>query len=142
MFILSLAIWNSLCTSILFFMLFLYILPFLYDLGFFCFEVFFVGLLFESRLLTVSKCNRLLFLFFATICAFNVTFLHKVPAYLHMFSFNQLSKWPLTTLQSLLRSVEFDGDGVIGGYFCFISVAAAYHFLKKISLTAYSRRHC
>lgn len=35
LFILSLAIWNSLYTSIVFCMLFLYILPLLYDLGFF-----------------------------------------------------------------------------------------------------------
>lgn len=145
MFILSLAIIssirsiNSFYTSILFCMLFLNILPFLYDLGFFVL-VFFVGLLFDSQLLKVSKFNGLLFLFFGTICAFNVTFLHKLPAYLHMFSFNHLSKWPLATLQSLLKSVEFDVDGVIGGCFCFISVSVAYHLPKRIGLIAYPRR--
>lgn len=89
LFIFSLATWKWLYTSILFHVLFSYVLPLFYDLGFLCgwFGFFWEDYFFDSQLFKVSKCNGLFFLFFGTICAFNVTFLHKLSAYLHMFFF-------------------------------------------------------
>lgn len=60
---------------------------------------FFVWLLFDSQSLTISKCNGL---FFPLGQFVHVTFLHKLPAYLHMFilkssfknTFNQFPEFP------------------------------------------------
>lgn len=117
------------CFFFIFFLCYMTLLP------------FFVWLLFDSQSLKISKCNGLLFPFFGTICAFNVTFLHKLPAYLHMFilqssfknTFNQFPEFPEICCFWWLWC---DGR-VFLVYFCSCHIS---FFLTNQFVTAFPRR--